>query len=155
MRPITAYVTAAELPASPSATSIWTCMYSTSSATCASIISTDKQETSNFELQISIEIFDPKSHHPTDLDAPKCHGKQIFRETAAQPQTPTHIKEETDGRISQTIVRIQSNQPKRAENDGFSNRQSRTQMAHRDYLGPPGNWPGEGAKHSLFQISGS
>ena len=39
--------------------------------------------------------------------------KQIFPDTARQPQPPAHIKEQTDERISQTIVRIQSNQAKR------------------------------------------
>ena len=69
----------------------------------------------------------------TDLEAAKSHVEQIFPDTAAKPRIPAHIKAETDGRISQTIVRIQNNEPKRAKNAGFSNRRSTSQMAHRDY----------------------
>ena len=49
----------------------------------------------------------------TDLGLRKFDVKQIFPDTARQPQPPAHIKEQTDERISQTIVRIQSNQAKR------------------------------------------
>ena len=49
----------------------------------------------------------------TDLNAHKCDVKQIFPDTARQPQLPVHIKEQTDERISQTIFRIRSNQAKR------------------------------------------
>ena len=49
----------------------------------------------------------------TDLDPRKFDVKQIFPDTARQPQPPAHIKEQTDERIPQTIFRIQSNQAKR------------------------------------------
>ena len=56
----------------------------------------------------------------TDLDLQKFGVKQMFPDTARQPQPPAHIKEQTDERISQTIVRIQSNQAKRDFFPGFS-----------------------------------
>ena len=56
----------------------------------------------------------------TDLGPHKFDTKQIFPDTARQPQPPAHIKEQTDGRISQTIVRIQSNQATRKIFPGFS-----------------------------------
>ena len=49
----------------------------------------------------------------TDLGRRKFDVKQMFPDTAPQPQPPTHIKEQTDGRISQTIVKIQSREAKR------------------------------------------
>ena len=49
----------------------------------------------------------------TDLSPKKTGMKQIFPDTARQPRPPAHIKEQTDERISQTIVRIQTNQAKR------------------------------------------
>ena len=59
-------------------------------------------------------------HSQTDLGVHKFDVKQIFPDTARQPQPPAHIKEQTDERISQTIVRIQSNQAKREMFPGFS-----------------------------------
>ena len=56
----------------------------------------------------------------TDLAPHKFDVKQIFPDTARQPQPPAHIKEQTDERISQTIVRIQSNQAKREIFPGLS-----------------------------------
>ena len=56
----------------------------------------------------------------TDPDARKFDIKQILPATTRQPQPPTHIKEQTDGRISQTIARIQNNQAKRELFPGFS-----------------------------------
>ena len=56
----------------------------------------------------------------TDLDGRKFDVKQIFPDTARQPKPPPHTKEQTDGRISQTIFRIQSNQAKREFFPGFS-----------------------------------
>ena len=56
----------------------------------------------------------------TDLVVQKSGAKQIFPDTARQPKPPAHIKEQTDGRISQTIVMIQSNQAKREFFPGFS-----------------------------------
>ena len=56
----------------------------------------------------------------TDLGPHKFDVKQIFPDTALQPQPPAHITEQTDGRISQTIVRIQINQAKREMFPGFS-----------------------------------
>ena len=53
------------------------------------------------------------SRSRTDLSAKISDIKQIFPDTARQPKPPAHIKEQTGGRISQTIVRIQSNQAKR------------------------------------------
>ena len=55
----------------------------------------------------------------TDLELHKFDTKQIFPDTARQPQPRAHIKEQTDERISQTIVRIQSNQAKRDFFPGF------------------------------------
>ena len=55
----------------------------------------------------------------TDLNAKKSDIKQIFPDTAPQPKPPAHIKEQTDERISQTILRIQSNQAKRELFPGF------------------------------------
>ena len=56
----------------------------------------------------------------TGLGLRKFDVKQIFPDTTRQPKPPPHIKEQTDGRISQTIVRIQSNQAKREFFPGFS-----------------------------------
>ena len=67
----------------------------------------------------------------TDLNAHKFDVKQIFPDTARQPQAPAHIKEQTDGRISQTIFRIQSNQAKREIFPGFS-------VRHLDRFDAPG-----------------
>ena len=61
------------------------------------------------------EIFEI-SNFATDLRPAKSHVKRIFRDTVARPQPPAHIPQQTDGRISQTIVRIQSRKPKRDEN---------------------------------------
>ena len=55
----------------------------------------------------------------TDLVGRKFDMKQIFPDTARQPKAPPHIKEQTDGRISQTIFRIQSNQAKRDFSQDF------------------------------------
>ena len=49
----------------------------------------------------------------TDLDVKKSGMKQIFPDTARQPQPPAHTKEQTDELISRTIDRIQSNQATR------------------------------------------
>ena len=49
----------------------------------------------------------------TDLGVHKFDVKQMSLDTARQPKPPAHTKEQTDERISQTIVRIQSNQAKR------------------------------------------
>ena len=59
-------------------------------------------------------------HSRTDLGVKKSGMKQIVSDTARQPQAPAHTKEQTDERISQTIVRIQSNQTKREFVPGFS-----------------------------------
>ena len=67
----------------------------------------------------------------TDLSAKKSGMKQIVPDTARQPQPPAHIKEQTDERISQTIVRIQSNQAKRDLFPGFS-------VSHLDRFDAPG-----------------
>ena len=67
----------------------------------------------------------------TDLSAKKSGMKQIFPDTARQPQPPAHFKEQTDGRISQTIVRIQSNQATREIFPGFS-------VSHLDRFDAPG-----------------
>ena len=56
----------------------------------------------------------------TDLEWPKFDVKQIFPATARQAHPPAHIKEQTDERISQTIVRIQSNRATREHFPGFS-----------------------------------
>ena len=70
---------------------------------------------------------------PTNLDLGrrKFDVKQIFPDTARQPKVPAHIKEQTDGRISQTIFRIQSNQAKREMFPGFS-------VRHLDRFDAPG-----------------
>ena len=56
----------------------------------------------------------------TDLDLKKSHVKQIFLDQARYLQAQTHHEEQTDERISQTIVRIQRNQWKREFFPGFS-----------------------------------
>ena len=56
----------------------------------------------------------------TDLSLKKYGMNQIFPDTARQPKPPAHIKEQTDERISQTIVKIQSSQAKRRIFPGFS-----------------------------------
>ena len=61
------------------------------------------------------EIFEI-SNFASDLGAAKSHLQIFFWDTAAQPQPPAHISQRSDGRISQTIVRIQSRKPKRDEN---------------------------------------
>ena len=60
------------------------------------------------------------SHSRTDLGLKKSGMKQIFPDTAPQPKPPAHVKEQTDERISQTIVRIQSSEAKREIFPGFS-----------------------------------
>ena len=67
----------------------------------------------------------------TDLDPKKSGMNQIFPDTVRQPKPPTHIKKQTDGRISQTIVGIQSNQAKRKIFPGFS-------VNHVDRFDAPG-----------------
>ena len=64
-----------------------------------------------------------KSRSRTDLAPQKSGIKQIIRATARQPKPPTHIKEQTDGRKSKTIVRIQSSDHKRGIFPGFPARQ--------------------------------
>ena len=61
------------------------------------------------------EIFEI-SDFASDLGAAKSRLQEFFWGTAAQPQAPAHISQQTDGRISKTIVRIQSRKPKRDEN---------------------------------------
>ena len=56
---------------------------------------------------------------PPDLGVAKLHVQEFFWDTAAQPQASTHIKAQTDGRISQTIFGIPSNQAKRDFFPGF------------------------------------
>ena len=70
-------------------------------------------------------------HSRTDLGVQKSGVKQIFPDTARQPQPPAHIKEQTDGRISQTIFRIQNNQAKRDFFPGLS-------VRHLDRFDAPG-----------------
>ena len=67
----------------------------------------------------------------TDLGPHKFDVKQIFPDTVRQPRPPAHIKEQTDGRISQTIFRIQSNQAKREMFPGFP-------VRHLDRFDAPG-----------------
>ena len=61
------------------------------------------------------EIFEISNSAP-DLEDAKSHAKRIFRDTAAQPKPPAHVSQQSDGRISKTIVRILSSKPKRDEN---------------------------------------
>ena len=61
------------------------------------------------------EIFEISNFAP-DLGTAKSDVNRIFRDTTAQPEQPAHISQQTDGRISRTIVRIQSSKPKRDEN---------------------------------------
>ena len=56
------------------------------------------------------------SNFAPDLEDAKSDAKRIFQDTAGQPKPPAHIPQRSDGRISQTIVRIQSKKPKRDEN---------------------------------------
>ena len=67
----------------------------------------------------------------TDLGAPFVGMKQMFPNTARQPQPPAHIKEQTDEQKSQTIVRTQSNEAKRKTFPGFS-------VNHLDRFDAPG-----------------
>ena len=61
------------------------------------------------------EVFEISNFAP-DLDAAKSHLQEFFWDTAAQPKPPAHISQQTDGRISKTIVGIRSSKPKRDEN---------------------------------------
>ena len=60
------------------------------------------------------ELFEISNFAP-DLGLTKFYLKRIFLDTPAQPKPSTHISQQSDGR-SQTIVRIQSSNPKREEN---------------------------------------
>ena len=66
-----------------------------------------------------IEIFEELVASP-DLALPRIHVLELFWGTAAQPEASTHTKAQTDGRRSQTIVRIQSREAKRENFPGFS-----------------------------------
>ena len=68
---------------------------------------------------------------PTGLGRHKFDTKQIFPDTAPQPKPQAHIKEQTDGRIPQTIVRIQSYDRKRLIFPGSS-------VRHRSAFDTPG-----------------
>ena len=68
---------------------------------------------------ISPKIFEISNFAP-DLGVPKSHLQEFFWNAAAEPQPPAHVSQQTDGRISKTIVRIQSNQAKRENVPGFS-----------------------------------
>ena len=67
----------------------------------------------------------------TDLDRRNFDVKQILPDTAPQPKPPAHLKEQADGRISQTILRIHSNQAKRYFFPGLS-------VHHLDRFDAPG-----------------
>ena len=67
----------------------------------------------------------------TDLDARKFDIKQFFLDQARHLQARTHNEEQTNGRISQTIVRIQSREAKRHVFPGFFGLQVDR------HLGPP------------------
>ena len=56
------------------------------------------------------------SNFASDLNPQKSGVQNFFRGTAAQPQPPAHISQQSDGLISQTIVRIQNRKRKRNEN---------------------------------------
>ena len=68
---------------------------------------------------------------PTDLDLKKSDMKQIFPDTTPQPKCQAHIKAQTDGRISQTIVRIQNYDRKRQIFPGIP-------VRHRSAFDTPG-----------------
>ena len=61
------------------------------------------------------EIFEISNFAP-DLGDQNSDTQELFRDAAAQPQQPAHIPQQTDGRISKTIVKIQSRKPKLHEN---------------------------------------
>ena len=61
------------------------------------------------------EIFEISNFAP-DIGLAKSHLQKKVRGTAAQPQPPTHISQQSDGWILQTIVRIQNKKLKRDEN---------------------------------------
>ena len=61
----------------------------------------------------------------------KFDPKQIFPDTAPQPKHQAHIKEQTDGRKSKTIVRIQSSEAKRRIFPGIP-------VRHRSAFDTPG-----------------
>ena len=52
------------------------------------------------------------SNFAPDLDLTKFCLKQFFWDAPAQPKPPAHISQQSDGRISKTIVGIQSRKPK-------------------------------------------
>ena len=56
------------------------------------------------------------SNFAPDLELPKSHLHEFFWGTPAQPKSPAHISQQSDGRISKTIVGIQSTKPKRHRN---------------------------------------
>ena len=58
--------------------------------------------------------------YASELGARKFDIKQIFLDQARYLQAQTHHEEQTDERISQTIVRMQSRQTKRSNFPGFS-----------------------------------
>ena len=62
----------------------------------------ERQQNDKFS---KIEILQ-NSVFTNDLDPPKFDVKQIFPDTGAQPQPSLHIKAQTDGMISKTIVQI-------------------------------------------------
>ena len=49
----------------------------------------------------------------TDLERLNFDGKQIFPDTTPRPKCQANIAPQTDGRISQTILKIQSYEAKR------------------------------------------
>ena len=61
------------------------------------------------------EIFEI-SDFASGLESAKSGAQKFLWSTPAQPKPPAHISQRSDGRISKTIVRIQSSKPKRDEN---------------------------------------
>ena len=70
-------------------------------------------------------------HQRSDLGVAKHGTKQISPDTAPVPRCQTHIKEQTDGRISQTIFKQQSFNRKRSIFPGIS-------VRHRSACDTPG-----------------
>ena len=89
----------------------------------------------------------PRNRHPRpDLDAKKIDVKQIFPDIPLITNCGTHTKEQTDGRISQTIFKHQSSEAKRRIFPGFS-------VRHRSAFDAPGleEYCSDGKAYRLYK----
>ena len=67
-----------------------------------------------FIFENADDAFNPAPPRPRPWGA-QILCPEFFRDAAAQPKPPTHISQRFDGRISKTIVKMQSKKPKRDE----------------------------------------